>query len=90
MAPVGVADRAVAMSRDEDKIISLQERRARDLERKQQAARQAQAADRRRKLAEHGPAATRIGRIAGRVIAGLILMVFVASVVLWLWSRFKG
>ena len=89
MAPVGVADRAVAMSRDEDKIISLQERRARDLERKQEAARQAQAADRRRKLAEHGPVATRIGRIAGRVIAGLILIVFAASVALWLWSRFK-
>lgn len=76
------------MSRDEDKIISLQERRARDLERKQADARQVLAAQRRRQLAEHGPLAVRIGRWAGRGVAALIVVVFAASIALWLWGRF--
>jgi hypothetical protein len=74
------------MSGEDDKIVSLEERRAREDERKAAARRSEQEAERRRRLAEHGPAGVRTGRIIGRVLAILILLIAVSSLALWLWS----
>jgi actin-like ATPase involved in cell morphogenesis len=74
------------MNRDDDKIISLEQRRAREVERKAQQAAAAREAQRRRSLAEHGPAAVRTGRLIGRVVGLVILAVGIGSLAMWIYS----
>lgn len=74
------------------KIISLRDRRAQDTERRRVQADAARAAERRRKLAEHGPAAGRLGRAVGTFGAVLILALLAAgaAVVVWMQLRARG
>jgi len=74
------------MPRDEDKIISLEQRRENQKRAEAQAKREAQ---RRRKLAEHGPGAARAGRMIGRGLALLILAAALLSLGAWVWSLFS-
>lgn len=74
------------MTRKDDKIISLGERREQAADRKRAEEQARQAAARRRRLAESGPVASRTGRLIGRVVGLLFLAVLIGSVALWLYS----
>ncbi|MDB5469144.1 MAG: hypothetical protein JWR84_704 [Caulobacter sp.] len=74
---------------DKDKIISLDQRREQEADRKRHKATADRDAVRRRKLAERGPAAARHGRLLGRVLVGLVLAALVAAVVYWVWGFFS-
>ncbi|NBB14835.1 hypothetical protein GVN21_05580 [Caulobacter sp. SLTY] len=71
------------MPRDEDKIVSLEQRRENQKRAEAQAKRDA---ERRRKLAEHGPAGPRIGRMIGQFLMLLIVLVGVGSIAAWIWT----
>jgi hypothetical protein len=71
------------MPRDEDKIISLEQRRENQKRAEAQAKRDA---ERRRKLAEHGPGAARAGRMVGQALMLLIILAGVVSIGAWIWS----
>lgn len=73
---------------DKDKIISLDQRREQAADRKRAKAMADREALRRRKLAEHGPVATRTGRLFGRVLVALLLAVLVAAVAYWVFGFF--
>ena len=77
------------MPREDDKIISLDQRREQEADRKRAKAMADREAMRRRKLAERGPAAVRNGRLAGRILVGLLVTVLVAAVVYWVLGFFK-
>ncbi len=68
---------------DKDKIISLEQRREQEADRKRAKARADQEAVRRRKLAERGPVAVRSGRLVGRILIGLVLAALAAAVIYW-------
>lgn len=73
---------------DKDKIVSLDQRREQEADRKRAAAMAERDARRRRELAERGPAAERYGRLLGKVLAGLLLAVLVAAVTFWVAGFF--
>ena len=77
------------MAREDDKIISLDQRREQEADRMRAKARADREAVRRRKLAERGPAAVRSGRLVGRILVGLLLTVLVAAVVYWVLGFFQ-
>lgn len=76
------------MSRDEDKIVSLDQRREQEADRKRAAAMAEREARRRRQLAERGPAAERHGRLVGRILMAVLLAVLVAAVTYWVAGFF--
>lgn len=73
---------------DKDKIVSLDQRREQEADRKRAAAMADREAMRRRQLAERGPAAVRHGRLFGRILVGLLFAVLVAAVAYWVWGFF--
>ncbi|MCE3290680.1 MAG: hypothetical protein K0R83_2692, partial [Caulobacter sp.] len=56
------------MPREDDKIVSLDQRREQEADRKRAKAMADRDAVRRRKLAERGPAAVRSGRLVGQIL----------------------
>lgn len=76
------------MPREEDKIVSLDQRREQEADRKRAAAMAERDARRRRQLAERGPAAVRHGRLVGQVLTGLMVAVVVAAVAYWVLGFF--
>jgi hypothetical protein len=74
---------------DKDKIISLDQRREQEADRKRARAMADREAVRRRKLAERGPAAVRSGRLVGRILVGLVLASLLAAVVYWAIGLFS-
>jgi hypothetical protein len=76
------------MPREEDKIVSLDQRREQEADRKRAAAMAERDARRRRELAERGPAAERYGRLLGRVLFALLVLVLVAAVAYWVMGFF--
>lgn len=77
------------MSRKDDKIVSLDQRREQEADRKRAQAMAERAAARRRQLAERGPAAVRGGRLVGRILVGLLVAVLAAAVVYWVLGFFS-
>ena len=77
------------MPREDDKIVSLDQRREQEADRKRAKAMADREAIRRRKLAERGPAAVRNGRLVGRILVGLLLAVLAAAVVYWVLGFFN-
>lgn len=77
------------MPREDDKIVSLDQRREQEADRKRAKAMADRAAAQRRKLAERGPAAVRHGRLLGRILMGLLLAVLVAAVAYWVLGFFS-
>ncbi|WGM39305.1 hypothetical protein [Caulobacter sp. NIBR1757] len=77
------------MPREDDKIVSLDQRREQEADRKRAQAMAERDARRRRQLAEHGPAAERHGRLVGRILLGLLLVVLVAAVTWWVMGFFS-
>lgn len=73
-------------------VIDLNARRTREAERRRAEEAAAKAAQRaaagRRRLAEHGPAASHAGTLIGRIVAWTVLAVAVASVALIVAERF--
>ncbi len=76
------------MPREDDKIVSLDQRREQEADRKRAAAMAERDARRRRQLAERGPVAVRSGRIVGRIVMGLLILVLVAAVTWWVAGFF--
>lgn len=73
-------------------VIDLNARRAKEAERRraEDAARKQgqRAAASRRRLAEHGPAASHAGTLIGRIIAWAVIGIGIGSVVLMIAARF--
>lgn len=74
---------------DKDKIISLDQRREQEADRKRAAAMAERDARRRRQLAERGPAPERYGRLFGKILIGLVLAALVAAVTFWVTGFFS-
>jgi uncharacterized membrane protein YcjF (UPF0283 family) len=77
------------MPREDDKIVSLDQRREQEADRKRAKAMADRDAVRRRKLAERGPAAVRSGRLVGRILVGLLITVLAAAVIYWVLGFFN-
>lgn len=77
------------MPREDDKIVSLDQRREQEADRKRAAAMAERDARRRRQLAESGPAAERYGRLFGKGLLALVLLVLVAAVAYWVVGFFS-
>ncbi|RYF91074.1 MAG: hypothetical protein EON95_15675 [Caulobacteraceae bacterium] len=73
---------------DKNKIISLDQRREQEADRKRAKAMADRDAARRRALAERGPVAVRSGRLVGRILAAVIVAAVVAAVVYWVIGFF--
>ena len=76
------------MPREDDKIVSLDQRREQEADRKRAAAMAERDARRRRQLAERGPAAERHGRLFGRILIALVIGAMVAAVAYWVAGFF--
>lgn len=88
MATVGARSDPMARE-DKDKIISLDQRREQEADRKRAQAMADRDARRRRQLAERGPAAERHGRLFGRILAALVIAALVAAVAYWVMGFFS-
>jgi hypothetical protein len=77
------------MPREDDKIVSLDQRREQEADRKRAKAMADRDAVRRRKLAERGPAAVRSGRLVGQILVGLLVTVLAAAVIYWVLGFFS-
>ena len=77
------------MPREDDKIVSLDQRREQEADRKRAKAMADRDAVRRRKLAERGPTAVRSGRLVGQILVGLLLAVLAAAVIYWVLGFFN-
>lgn len=74
------------MPREDDKIISFEQKREQAADKKRAEAAERRAAEKRRQLAERGPATVRTGRAIGRAVLFLVGLVAAASVGAWIWA----